>query len=182
MVERPEGSRRGALVTAFALCGGIAAAVLTLGAAACGSPPNLEATFESPAAVAQAVVDALERRDRAALERIAVNEAEFRDLVWPRQPAARPERNLPWDYVWGDLATKSRHQLRGRLTSWAPGRGLRVVSVAFTGDTTDYDTYRVMRKSLVTLRDAAGEQTTARLFGSIIEQNGRYKIFSYVVD
>jgi hypothetical protein len=40
----------------------------------------------------------------------------------------------------------------------------------------------VMRRSRVTLRDAAGRLTTARLFGSIIEQRGHFKVFSYVAD
>jgi hypothetical protein len=57
-----------------------------------------------------------------------------------------------------------------------------VVDVGFDGETTDYGSYRVLRKSRVTLRDAEGRLTTARLFGSIIEQQGRFKVFSYVVD
>jgi hypothetical protein len=34
----------------------------------------------------------------------------------------------------------------------------------------------------VTLRDARGARTTVRLFGSMIEQDGRYKVFSFVTD
>jgi hypothetical protein len=141
----------------------------------------LRQTLGSPKAVAEAVVAALDRRDAAALEQMAVTEAEFQRVVWPRQPAARPERNIPWEYAWRDLAGKSRVQLHGRLQEWRPGTGT-VVDVGFDGETTDYGSYRVMRKSRITLRDPAGRLTTARLFGSIIEQDGRYKVFSYVVD
>jgi hypothetical protein len=142
---------------------------------------QLQHTHGSPKAVAEAVVAALDRRDTAPLEQLALTEQEFRRVVWPRQPAARPERNIPWDYAWRALAGKSTLQLRGRIQEWRPAR-LMVVDVAFDGETTDYRTYRVLRKSRVTLRDAAGRLTTARLFGSIIEQQGRFKVFSYVTD
>ena len=56
------------------------------------------------------------------------------------------------------------------------------MSVRFQGDTTDYETYRIYRKTVLTLRDGSGQEIQARLFGSMIEQNGRYKVFSYVVD
>lgn len=155
--------------------------VLTATLSACSAGRQLEATFDSPTALAQAVVDGLNRKDRAMLERLALTEDEFRELVWPRQPAARPERNVPWDYVWKDLSAKSRWQLRGRLAAWTTGP-VAVEAVTFDGETTDYDSYRVMRKSRITLRDAGGQRTTVRLFGSIIEQRGRFKVFSYVAD
>jgi hypothetical protein len=150
--------------------------------AACGSTPPLEPLLESPTAVAQAVVDALDRKDARTLEQLAVNEREFQDVVWPRQPGARPDRNLPWDYAWRDLAAKSRFQLRARLNEWPREERWVVERITFDGETTDYQTYRVMRKSRVTLRGSSGRRVTARLFGSIIEQRGRYKVFSYVAD
>lgn len=157
------------------------AALLACGAA-CGRSPALDWGLESPQAVAEAVVAALDARDGPALERLSVNEQEFRHLVWPRQPAARPERNIPWDYAWRSLAARSRHQLKGRLHEWSRGQRSTVVALTFAGETTDYGAYRVHRRSVVTLRDAAGRLETIRVFGSLIEQGGRYRVFSYVVD
>ena len=175
------GSRPGASTLRTVGC--LAALIATLAMPwGCGAGGRLQPTFDSPTAAAQAVVDALSQGDVATLERLALDEHEFRRIVWPRQPAARPGRNLPWDYVWRDLAGKSRAQLRGRLAEWPRGRPLTVVDVAFDGDTTDYDTYRVMRKSRITLGAADGTRMTVRLFGSLIEQHGRFKIFSYVTD
>lgn len=162
---------------AFALLAGI----LTV-ATGCGRSPALEWGLESPQAVAAAVVAALDARDMRALERLSVNEQEFRQLVWPRQPAARPERNIPWEYAWRSLAARSRHQLKARLSEWARGHRLTVVGLKFAGETTDYGAYRVHRRSVVTLRDGAGRLETTRVFGSLIEQGGRYRVFSYVVD
>jgi hypothetical protein len=148
----------------------------------CGWSPSLDGGLGSPREVAQAVVRALDARDLTALERLGLSEREFREVVWPRQPAARPERNIPWDYAWRSLAAKSRFQLRGRLNEWSSSRNASLVGVDFTGETTDYGTYRVHRRSAVTLRRGDGTLATVRLFGSMIEQGGRYKVFSYVVD
>jgi hypothetical protein len=101
--------------------------------------------------------------------------------VWPRLPASRPERNLPWDYVWNDLRAKSDAHLRELVARWQD-RGEDVVAVTFRGETTDYGPFRVHRESVVSLRDRDGDPRTTRLFGSVIEMHGRFKVFSYVVD
>jgi hypothetical protein len=130
--------------------------------------------------VADAVVRALDARDRAALARLALDEAEFRALVWPRLPASRKERNLPVDFVWSDLAGKSQAHLSALLATWEPvGRPVRI---DFAGGTTDYGTFRVHRRAVVTLRDGRGRETTGRIFGSVLEKDGRFKVFSYVTD
>lgn len=155
--------------------------VLTAGAgAACGSR-TLAHGLDSPEAVARAVVQALAAGDARALDGLAVTEAEFRHVVWPKLPTSRPERNMPWDYVWQDLHGKSVAQATARLRGWQD-RGFEVVRVEFTGERTDYGTFRVWRKSVLTLKDREGREQRGRLFGSIIEQDGRYKVFSYVVD
>jgi hypothetical protein len=150
-------------------------------ASGCRSQVTLSHTLDSPEAVASAVVNGLQRRDLDGLAALALTEQEFRELVWPQLPTSRPERNIPWDYVWKDLRGKSRLQLRARLNEFQD-RGFRVMGVRFTGETTDYETFRVHRASTLTLRDRDGHDTQMRLFGSMVEQDGRFKVFSYVVD
>lgn len=142
---------------------------------------RLDPTFESPGAVASAVVQGLRSADLPRLRQLALTENEFHMLVWPKLPASRPERNVPWDYAWNDLATKSDANLRARLSGWQD-RGYTVVDVAFSGGVTDYGTFRVHRDSVLTLRDGEGNVSNGRLLGSMIEQAGRFKVFSYVVD
>ncbi len=131
--------------------------------------------------MARAVVRGFAEKDLEALRELALTEAEFTDLVWPKLPASRPERNLPLDYVWKDLAGKSDANLRARLAGWED-RGFVLVSVTFTGEVTDYGTFKVHRDSQLELRDHNGQEQSGRLFGSMIEHRGRYKVFSYVVD
>lgn len=142
---------------------------------------RLSATFESPEAAARAVLEGFRGGDLAVLKGLALTEAEFKDLVWPKLPASRPERNLPMDYVWGDLAGKSDANLRTRLGGWQD-RGFAIVSLSFKEGVEDYGTFKVHRESVLILKDREGREQTGRLFGSILEHEGRFKVFSYVVD
>jgi hypothetical protein len=157
----------------LATLGGLAAA------AACSRVPPLANTHPSPSSLAEAVLEAVAAGDRAALEALALSETEFRDHVWPQLPAARPERNLPFSYVWGDLRQKSGLSLDQTMSAHG-GQRYELIDVRFEGVTT-YDTYRVHRRA--TFRVRAGSETTdIRVCGSMIEKDGEWKVFSWVVD
>jgi hypothetical protein len=153
-------------------------AVVLAATAGCRAP--LANTHASREALATAVLDGLVQRDRARLEALALNEQEFRDHVWPSLPAARPERNLPLEYVWSDLHQKSDAGLMRTLAEYG-GRRFTLVGVEF-GDRTDYGAYRVHREAMLRVRSASGDVETIRVCGSMIEQDGAWKVFSYVVD
>ena len=151
-----------------------------LAGAGCASPPPLANTSDTPEAVARAVLEAIGTSDRARLDALALSEEEFENHVWPDLPAARPERNLPLAYVWDDLRQKSGQSLTRTLRVHAGARyELRAVTF---GDVTPYAHFRVHREATFTVRDAAGSETDIRVCGSMIEQDGAWKVFSYVVD
>jgi hypothetical protein len=153
---------------------------VTLAAAvACSQVPPLANTHPSAASLASAVLDALARRDRATLEALALNETEFHDHVWPQLPAARPERNLPFSYIWGDLHQKSTQTLTNVMAREG-GTRYELIDVQFAG-VTDYRTYRVHREATLRVRDPHGMETDLRVCGSMIERDGAWKVFSYVV-
>jgi hypothetical protein len=62
------------------------------------------------------------------------------------------------------------------------GRRLTLVSTRFTGETTQYKSFTVMRESEVIARDETGRDLILHLYGSAMVKDGRYKMFSYVVD
>ena len=149
---------------------------------ACGALSRpLRNSHESPEALARAVLAAIEKRDAETLRALALNRKEFAEHVWPELPAARPERNLSPSFVWGDLNQKSNIMLRATLNAHG-GKRYQLVSVHFQGETTEYESYRVRRESELTVTDANGTERKIRVFGSMIERGGRYKVFSYVVD
>jgi hypothetical protein len=144
------------------------------------SPPPLGGTRESAIGLARDVLQALAAGDTAALESLALSEQEFRDHVWPDLPAARPERNLPFSYVWGDLKQKSDTSLRGSLRRMRE-RSLTLIDVRFGGESV-YGRSRVHRDSVFVVRSPDGATEDLEVCGSLIERDGRWKVFSYVVD
>jgi hypothetical protein len=156
------------------------AAVGVLSASACGRVPPLANTTVSPEALATAVLDAFARRDRAQLDALAVSEQEFRDHVWPDLPAARPERNLPFSYVWGDLHQKSNVNLVESLHAHG-GKRRSLQRVTFVGKT-QYANYVVHRDATFAVVDDTGASESLRVCGSFLEKDGAWKVFSYVVD
>jgi hypothetical protein len=158
------------LVIALGVCGGIG----------CRTVPPLADMSASSEALAAAVLDALARGDRARLDTIALTEREFRDHIWPDLPAARPERNLPFSYVWGDLHQKSRIGLSQTIARYG-GKRHELRRVTFGGKT-PYGAYTVHRDTTFDVVDASGVPETIRVCGSFVEKDGAWKVFSYVVD
>lgn len=137
-------------------------------------------TFDSPDEVARAVLDALARRDFQGLQALALTEEEFREHVWPELPVSRPERNMPFEYVWGQTRQRSDHYLRQTFARYE-GQWFELLRVEFDGETTAYRSVSVSRKTVLVVRDAGGQEQRLRLFGSILRQGDRYKVYSYVV-
>jgi len=146
-----------------------------------GSSSSLADSHESPEALTRAVLIAMERKDTNALNALALSEQEFRAHVWPELPASRPERNLPFSYVWGDLHQKSEARLAQTLALHG-GAKYSLTAVRFRGETTVYPSYRVHRESEIAVRDPQNREQNVRLFGSVIEKAGRFKVFSYVTE
>lgn len=172
-----QGARTGALAlligaVAWGLMGG--SSYTRLDAAA------LTHTFDTPEQLAEAVTDALRRRDASRLSQLALSEAEFRTHLWPYLPVSRHEGNVPFKFVWQQLNRRSQAYLQALLHEYG-GRELRVIAVRFRGDTTDYGPVRVHRHTELVVRDESGRERTVRLFGSILVRGTRHKLFSYVV-
>jgi hypothetical protein len=163
-------------------------AAVALATAACSNPSEpsrsavlLSHTFESADALAGAVLDALARSDAEGLRQLALSETEFRDHVWPELPTSRPERNVPFEYAWGQMKQRSDGSLGATLSRYG-GRRLRFVQTRFTGETTAYQSFSVMRESEIVAADDTGRELILRLYGSAMLKDGRYKLYSYVVD
>jgi hypothetical protein len=156
--------------------------------AACSIPAEptrsagpLAHTFESPDALARTILVALAGRDVDRLRQLALTEDEFREHVWPELPTSRPERNVPFDYAWGQLKQHSDSSLSETVGRYG-GRPLRFVRTAFSGESTTYQTFTVIRESEIIAADESGRELVLRLYGSALVKDGRYKLYSFVVD
>lgn len=165
---------------------GLGAAVIVIAMAACTQPTSpsktpLTNTFDTPEALAQGVLSKLAARDTNGLKALALSEQEFRDHVWPELPTSRPERNVPFDYAWGQLKQQSEGALQGTIGRYG-GKPLKFVRTRYRGETTQYQSFVVMRESEIVASDETGRELVLTLFGSAMLKDGRYKVFSYVVD
>jgi hypothetical protein len=159
---------------------GLVLLVAIITASACHRVQPLADSSPSAEALAEAVLTAIEKGDVDALHALALSKTEFEEHVWPELPAAQPKRNLSVGYVWGDLSVKSNLTLTKTLSAHG-GKRYTLQSMRFLGRTTPYASYVVHRESELTVRDENGKERRLRLFGSVLEKQGRYKVFSYVV-
>jgi hypothetical protein len=145
------------------------------------TPAPLTNTFDSPEALAREVLARLARRDQGGLRELALTRTEFADHVWPELPASRPERNTPLSFVWGRLEQQSALSLAGTVSRLG-GTAYVLQDVRFEGETTDYGSFSVRRQSVLVVRTPAGAVEQIKVFGAMLTQGGRHKIFSFVVD
>lgn len=175
-VSTVPGRRHGSgVVLSLALCSWLVACA--------ASPPagTLARTFETKEALARAVLDGFARRDAEGLRALALDEHEFRRVVWPELPSGRPETNIPVEYAWGTLRQNSRGSLATLLDEHG-GQRYDLVDVQFAGETTRAGPLTIHRKAVLTVRDGEARERRLRLFGSAVVLDGRWKLFSYVVD
>lgn len=142
---------------------------------------SLQHATSSLEALGVEVLAALETGDIGRLDELALNELEFRTVVWPELPSSQPARGVPFDYAWQDLYQKSTNERR-RTVHRHGGQRLTLVGIEFTDETTVYETFVVHRDSLVTVRTASGQEQRVRLFGAVLQRGREFKVFSYVVD
>ena len=139
------------------------------------------AFFDSPEEAARRALELVAEGDAESLAQLALGEAAFRAAVYPRLPASRPERNTSAEFLWRTLHQRSRNSL-GYTLNRHGGRRYALIAVDFVGQTTDYGPFQVHRDTVLTVHAPDGERGTLRIFGSMLEQDGRYQIFSFVTD
>lgn len=157
---------------------------VTEGIPASLAAPSLSNAFASIEDLAATVLDGIQHGRGQALWNLAITREEFRDVVYPVLPASRPERNTPMEYVWSDLRHKSSASLNATLAEHG-GRHYELVRVDFVAPEQrqrDYGAFRVHRDARVVVEREDGSEVALDLFGSVIERNGRFKVFSYVTD
>jgi hypothetical protein len=164
----------------YALSCCLLTALLTTGCADTPTAIPLTPSFDSKEAAAQAALDAIWSRDADQLARLAVSESEFLKHVWPALPASAPDVGMPADRAWTDQSMKNRGYLAQVLAEHG-GHRYALVRVAFAGPPTTYDTLTIHPEATLVVREG-GQEQSLRVFGSMIESGGRWKIYSFIVD
>ena len=124
-------------------------------------------------------VAALERKDTLALIRLHVTRREYAWLIYPSSTVARPPYRQPPEIAWM-LAKANTETGLTRLLARRGGQKLGVVGYACDPKPTREGENTIWWGCVLRTASTSGIETTRqRLFGSIIERNGRFKFLSY---
>lgn len=147
-------------------------------------PGPLHGGARSPRELIDELLEALERKDGHALQRLRVTEAEYRDVIIPGNvPPGQPPRNLAatWvDYAWNNLNDRSTVHEQLLLADYG-GRPLTLEEFSFADGDKAYAGFTAHRQLRLKVRSADGTEREVRT-GSIAEVAGTYKFISFIRD
>ena len=137
-----------------------------------------ENSLDSPNQLGLAVVDALNQEDIEALNRLRVQREEYLDWIWPAFPASRAPNNFPGDFAWSNLNRKCNTGMQKWIARYG-GHDLKFVSIRFNQPRETYDGFQLLRGTVLTLQNTAGEKDELNILGSVVVKDERYKLLSY---
>ena len=157
----------------------IIASVALVAAAACrAQPPRLTDGATSLDDLTARYVTAVLAGDTAGMHRLRVTAHEHNAVMWPEFPASR--RNFPVDVAWHNIDTRSIREAVHIREQYA-GDSFDVVGTTCRDGVTAYDTFRVHGDCWVTLRRGS-RPSDVKLFGSVVEMDGRFKVIGIRTD
>ena len=136
-------------------------------------PSALSGGFPSREALVRELVHALEQSDTLALEPLVITRAEFAYLYYPSAPLSRPPYELPPSLMWFQLQESNRSAALVLLRQ----RGGAPLGFVWheCAHSERQGANLIWSACSLTRRMPDGSERRERLFGSIIERDGRYK-------
>jgi hypothetical protein len=144
-------------------------------------PAGLTGGAPSPRELVRRFAGALEQSDTAALRSLLVTRVEFGHFVFPESPYVRPPYKTKPLVIWTQLASESQRGL-ARLLERAAGDTVRISQLRCEKAPERQGSNRYWRDCTVLLSDPASRTRRMRLFGPILERDGRAKFLSYATD
>jgi hypothetical protein len=159
----------------------ITAVVPALMATACSSGTSrLQNGARSIDQLVSEYMEAVVAGDTAAMHALRLSEYEHNEILWPELPASRPEFNMPIAFAWENLNLHSRRDANRVLADFSD-RHIEIERVDCRKGVTEYPTLKVHGDCWIIGRDGrTGIREEFKLFGSIVESEGRYKIIGIV--
>jgi hypothetical protein len=145
-------------------------------------PPTLSGGAEGREALARRFLAAVSRRDTSALLGLLVSRAEFAWLVFPGHLYARPPYDLDPEIFWLQIRAQSAKGM-GRTLERLGGEPIEFTRLRCELDTVQVrsDAVRIWSPCRLSYRQN-DTGLSGRLFGSIVERDGRAKFLSYAND
>jgi hypothetical protein len=138
---------------------------------------ELRSGLRSLDAVGRAFCWAL-RHDRPdTLLRLCVTEEEFSRILWREFPQSRPATGLRAMDAWTMLWPRNSSGIRGAVAD-AGGRPLEFVRFERRDTTARYRNFKLHNGLLLVARNESGTEERFDVLRSVVERNGRFKIYS----
>jgi hypothetical protein len=134
----------------------------------------------SPEALSRNFLKALANKDMESIKALRLTKDEFCQYVFPELPSSKMP-NVTCDFVWQQATLKSLSGL-SEMYPEHQGKRYEFVALRFEKGIDNYPTYKVHKETHLVVKDETGQQQELRLFGSILEMDGRYKLISFVID
>jgi hypothetical protein len=125
-----------------------------------------------------AFAHAVARGDSVALRRMSMTRAEFAFLVYPSSPYTRPPYRQQPEIAWLLLSAAGDKGLR-RLVERRGGKPFRLLDHWCPPNPDSEGENRLWRGCVVQRVRSAADTVTERLFGPILERDGRFKFYSF---
>jgi hypothetical protein len=126
----------------------------------------------------EAVLRALKAGDGKALQALRITETEYKQHLFPEFPATRAGTDTNADFHWDYLSIRSVRGVQNAINEFG-GEDLELLDIIVEG-VDKYPTYNLLRRvDLKVRRKPTGEERTIRVFGSIVELDGQYKILGF---
>jgi len=143
-------------------------------------PRTLANAQVSAEALSRNFLKALASKDMESIKALRLTKDEFCQYVFPELPSSKMP-NVTCDFVWQQATLKSLSGL-SEMYPEHQGKKYQFVALRFEKGTDSYPTYKVHKETHLMVKDETGKQQELRLFGSILEMDGRYKLISFVID
>lgn len=148
-----------------------------------GGPPrdSLTGGAKSRRALVHTFLRALETNDTVTIRSLVLDRVEFADLYFPVSRYTQAPYRTPVGLLWTQIQLTSEKGITRALRRLG-GRPLRLVDVTCPSPPEMLGQSRLFNRCLTRFRTLDGDTATRRLFGAIMETNGRVKFVSYAND
>ncbi|MEX2570005.1 MAG: hypothetical protein WD737_01800 [Gemmatimonadota bacterium] len=143
-----------------------------------GDAERLTGGAESREALVSGFVSALERLDTAALARGVIDRAEFIDLYFPGTVYVEPPYEMDPAIIWFQMTNNSSRGIT-RAFRRLGGRSLAYGGHSCASSPRVEGHNRIWERCVVRIAPDGGEEIELRLFGLILERDGRFKFVTY---
>lgn len=137
-------------------------------------PDTLQHASSSIDALVERWRAAVSSSDTAAFDAMVIDAAEFAWLYYPDSKMSKPPYEAPPGLLWGQVLAGSNDGVRASLKAYG-GKPLQVTKTTCADSVVVEGMNRLHEQCLVTLRSGDGPSVQIRVFGSILEREGRFK-------